>query len=173
MKAPVRNIVISAGLATLCLTKIAIAADFTFDIESPKARVTLPKVPELKLEPHPLSAKQPHLKLLGSSDDWTVSVLAPTADQGMTPADCATSVIGALSKRPRAPTLDKIFRARIDEKNFIALYPAPIAGGVMLHAHLVSAAPGHCIEVHVSKVVKSEQEIKPWFSGWGTARIES
>ncbi len=32
------------------------ASDFTFDIETPNVRVTLPKVPAMKLEPHPMRA---------------------------------------------------------------------------------------------------------------------
>jgi hypothetical protein len=37
----------------------------------------------------------------------------------------------------------------------------------------MSAAGGtHCIEVHASKIATTQDDIEPWFKGFGKARIE-
>jgi hypothetical protein len=150
------------------------AADFTFEVESPNVRVVVPNIPPVKLEPHPMRQARPHMRLLGTNGPFTVSVLMPTADAGMTPAECAGSTLGALPKRPGVPAQEKIFKARINERTFIALYDSQMAGETHLHAHLLSGVGGtHCVEVHVSKFPASEDDIKSWRKNWGAANIEA
>jgi len=148
-------------------------AEFLLEMDAPAFRVQIPSLPALKMEPHPMAAAHPQLRLVGSEEPFTVTVLTPTADAGMTAQDCAGSTIGSLSKRPGVPTQDKIYKARIDANTFIAIYVSPMSGFVQLHAHLISAAGGtHCVEVHASRVSTSKEDVDPWFRGFSRARIE-
>jgi len=164
-------IVTSTALLT---SSPSLAGDFAFEVDSPGVRVVIPNVPPIKMGPHPLSQNQSHLRLLGSEGPFTVSLLMPTADAGMTPAECAGSTIGALPKRPGVPAQSQIYKARINERTYIALYRSQFAGEVQLHAHLVSAVGGtHCVEVHISKSPASDEDAKAWNKNWGTANIEA
>ncbi|QJR09505.1 hypothetical protein DSM104443_00549 [Usitatibacter rugosus] len=165
-------------LATLAIATLFAplcgAGELVIDVSSPDVTITVPNVPAMKMERHPMSATQPHARLLGSEGSYTVSVLMPTADAGMSALECASSTIGALSKRPGVPPQAQIYKARINAQTFIAIYAAPASGAVLLHAHLVSAAAGtHCVEVHVSKVSMSQDDLKPWFKDWDKANISA
>ena len=149
---------------------------FVFEVTSPRFKVTIPSIPPIKMGPHPgQDRRRPHLRFMGSSEPYTISILTPTADRGMKAQDCASSIIRSLGSRPFVPAADEIYKAKIDENTFVAIYASdmPIPGFVQLHAHFFSAAGGtHCVEVHVSKVTKSKDEIDPWFQGFGKAKIE-
>lgn len=150
------------------------AEGFSFSATEPDFNVFIPNVPPLVLGAHPLHAAKPHLRTLGSDGPYTVSVMTPTADPGMTPAECASASIRSLTTRPGGPPPADIYRARLNEKTYVAIYAAPAAGFMHLHAHFLSAAGGrHCIEVHVSKASTSKEDVEPWFRGFGAARIES
>ncbi|GGC18431.1 hypothetical protein GCM10011572_44780 [Pseudoduganella buxea] len=124
---------------------------------------------------HPLHHDKPHLRYLGSDGPYTVSVMTPTADGRMTAADCAGSMVKRLVARPGMPPLDSIFRARLNDRTYAAIYAMPGAGKPVLHAHILSAATGgtHCIEVHVSRIAGSQDDVAPWFKGVGAADIEA
>jgi hypothetical protein len=164
-----------AALAiTILFAPLCVADELVIEVTSPDVTITVPNVPTMKMERHPLNAAQPHLRLLGSEGPYTVSVLMPTADAGMSALECASSRIGSLSKRPGVPAQAQIYKARINERTFIAIYAAPLGGAVHLHAHLMSAAAGtHCVEVHVSKVSTSPDDLKPWFKDWDKANISA
>jgi hypothetical protein len=148
-------------------------AEFVLEMEAPAFRVQIPSLPPMRMEPRPMAAGRPHLRLMGFEGPFTVTVLTPTADAGMTAQDCAGSTIGALPARPGVPTQDRIYKARIDANTFVAIYVSPMPGFVQLHAHLVSAAGGtHCVEVHASRTSTSKEDIDLWFKGFGSARIE-
>jgi hypothetical protein len=127
----------------------------------------------MAMGPHPLQATHPHLRFYGSEGPYTLSILTPTADRGMTALECASSTIRSLGSRPNVPRAEDVYRARIDDNTFVAIYAARMPGFLQLHAHFVSAAGGtHCVEVHASKVVTSKDDIAPWFKGFGKAKIE-
>jgi hypothetical protein len=162
-----------ASLASICLASHA--EDFTFSVTSPDFKVVLPKIPAMSMSKHPMHSTRPHLRYLGSNGPYTVSVMTPTADAGMTAAECASSIVGQLVTRPGVPPLNNLSRVRINERTYAALYVSSPPGPLMLHAHFLSAATGesNCIEVHVSKVADSKDEVAPWFKGFGFANIET
>ena len=169
-----KQVLLWCGSTLMVLASFACSAEgFVFEVNSPNFRVTLPNIPAMKLEVHPMQASRPHLRLLGSEGPYTVSVMTPTADAGMSALDCASSTLGTLSQRPGVPPQQQVFRARINDTTFVAMYASPIRNAIHLHAHLISAVGGtHCVEVHASKVSTSQDDLKPWFTGFGKANIE-
>lgn len=150
------------------------ADDFVFEVASPKFKVTLPGIPRMQMQTHPLNASQPHLRYLGSAGAYTVSVITPTAAAGMTALECASSTVRSMAARPGFPPPDQVLKTRLDDNTFAAMYAAPLGNLVQLHAHFLSAAGGtHCVEVHASKVSDSVDDVDPWFKGFSAARIES
>jgi hypothetical protein len=152
-----------------------LADDFAFEVVSPKFKVNIPNIPQLKMGPHPmnLNGSAPHLRFLGSEGPYTVTIITPTADAGMTAVECASSKIRTLSSRPGGPPSSQVYRAKINENTYVAIYAAPLGSVLQLHAHFLSAAGGtHCIEVHASKVSMSKDDLDPWFKGFGTANID-
>ncbi|HRE16134.1 MAG TPA: hypothetical protein PLW86_03580 [Rhodocyclaceae bacterium] len=162
----------AAALAAIASTA-CYADGFVWEVTAPNFKISLPNLPAMKLETHPLNAAQPHLRLLGSEGPYTISVLTPTADAGMTAQDCANSTIRSLPRRPGVPALDTIFKGRINDKTFVAIYASSLDKFVQLHAHIMSAASGtHCIEVHASKISTSKDDVEPWFTGFTKSNIE-
>lgn len=149
------------------------ADDFVFEVNSPKFRITMPNVPAMTMEPHPMHAAQPHLRFLGSEGPYTVSVITPTAAAGMTALECAVSTLRTLGARPGVPPSSQIHRARVNDNTFVAIYASLHQGIVRLNAHVLSAAGGtHCIEVHASQMSTSEDDLAPWIAGFAKASID-
>ncbi len=163
-----------AAVAPTGFTIRAVAtAGFAFAVQSPGFRISIPALPQMKMEAHPLQGAQPHLRFLGSDGPYTISILTPTGDAGMTPLDCANSVLGSLPSRPNVPPANRIYKARVNPNTYAAIYAVPMGGAVQLHAHFMSAAAGtHCVEVHASRVSTSKDDLEPWFKGFGNASIE-
>lgn len=149
------------------------ADDFMFEMNSPKFKITLPSVPAMAMEPHPMHAAQPHLRFLGSKGPYTVSVITPTAAAGMTALECAAATVRTLGARPGVPQASQIYRTRVNDSTFVALYASLHRGVVRLNAHVLSAAGGtHCIEVHASQMSTSEDDLAPWIEAFAKASIE-
>jgi hypothetical protein len=86
--------------------------------------------------------------------------------------ECATSTLRELPRRPGVPGSDLVYRAKLDDQTYVALYAAKPPAPMLLHAHVMSAAAGtHCVEIHASKVVSSREDIESWFKGFDSARI--
>lgn len=150
------------------------AEPFVFEASSPKFRITIPGVPPMKMDAHPMQASKPHLRFLGSNGPYTVSVITPAAAAGMTARECASSIVRTLGARPGVPEPSQIYKARINDNTFIAIYAWPLGGLVQLNAHVLSAVGGtHCIEVHATKMSTSEEDFALWFEGLTNANIES
>jgi hypothetical protein len=148
------------------------ADDFAFEVDAPRFRVTLPGVPPLKMATHPLHAKQPHLRYLGSQGPYTVSIVTPAAQAGMTPLECASATVRAMMTRHGIPSDTKVLKTRLDENTYAAMYAIVIDGAVQLNAHILSAAGGkYCVEVQASKMSDSPDELVPWFKSLEGARI--
>jgi hypothetical protein len=159
-----------AVFLAVLLPPLAAQAQFTYELDQPKARISIPAFPALKMAPHPEREKSPHLRALGTQDPFAVSVLAPTAEGSMSAADCANTLIRVLPRRPGAPPQDRIQKARIDANTYIAAYVSSFG---QLHAHLFSAAGGtHCIEVHASRMNPSNSDVAGWLRGFVDAKIE-
>ena len=136
------------------------AEGFAFEVESPKFKVSIPGLPQMKMELHPKNASQPHLRFLGAEGPYTVAVFTPAAAAGMTPLECAGATVRALAARPDVPPASEVYKSRLNDRTFIAIYAVQRALGVHLHAHLLSSAGGkQCVEVHASWMSMEEEEL--------------
>ena len=160
-------------VGALLASPLSRAADFAFEVASPKFKVSIPGLPQMKMEPHPLHAAQPHLRFLGSQGPYTVQVATPAAAAGMSALECAGATLRAMAARPGLPPSSEMYKAKLDDHTFVAMYTAPVGGVVQLHAHLLSAAGGtHCIEVHASKMSDSADDVDTWLKAFDQARIQ-
>jgi hypothetical protein len=145
---------------------------FVYELANPRARISIPDLPAIELGPHPMSAGRPHLRALGSSGEYTVSVITPTADAGMTPVQCASSTATSIMRRYNLSDTS-VFRGRANDRTFVLIYGLPQPGFVQLHAHILSAAGGtHCVEVHVSKVSTDPADAGTWMRSFGSSDVE-
>lgn len=150
------------------------AQAFEFQVSAPDFTVTIPGVPSLSMKPHPMQATHPHLRYMGANGPYTVSIITPSAERGMSALQCASATVRSLAARPNVPPSDEFYKARLDEHTFVAIYVTQMPGLLQLHAHLLSAAAGtHCVEVHVSRIATSVDDVAPWFSGFQEARISA
>lgn len=161
------------AVLTLFVSFSCQAQGFAFEVASPKFRVSIPGLPPMKMEVHPQNASQPHLRFLGAEGPYTVAVFTPSAAAGMTPLECASATVRALAARPGVPPASEVYKSRLNDKTFIAIYAVQIATGVHLHAHLLSAAGGkNCIEVHASWISVEEEELGAWVGAFERASID-
>lgn len=161
-------------LAALLLAAPGHAAEFAFEVTAPKFRVTLPHIPAMQMRTHPLNAKQPHLRYLGSDGPYTVSVITPSAAAGMSALECASATLRSMAARPGIPPSAQMYKARLDDNTYVAIYTAELEGIVQLHAHVLSAAGGtHCVEVHASRMSTAPEDLESWVKGFDAARIVS
>jgi hypothetical protein len=150
---------------------------FTFSFDNPSTKIEIPELPQVKMEIHPLSAQKPHLRYMGSGSGYKLSVITPTADAGMTAIECARTQTDDIIEKNGLQEGDyKLFKAS-DNHTFSLFYAKPInefKGYAQLGGHLFSAAEGtHCVEVHISRITNSKQEIDSWYSGMPRARIST
>jgi hypothetical protein len=162
------------GLVLLTYASLSCGAEgFLFEVDSPRFRITIPGIPQLKMEVHPKNASQPHLRYLGSAEPYTVAVFTPAAAEGMTPLECAGAVARTLAARPGTPPPSEVFKARLNNNTFVAIYAVSLAMGVQLNAHILSGVGGrHCIEVHATKTSIDEEDLATWITELEKASIE-
>lgn len=145
---------------------------FVFEMSDPRLRVVIPDAPQMKMGPHPLGAAMPNTRFMGSGPDgYSISVLTPTAEPGMGHAECARWLSSSLAQRYGLKR-DDVVTLRPDERTFVMLFPVKMDPILQLKAYLLSAAGGHCIEIHLSKTMMSKDDPGPWFRGFKNARIE-
>jgi len=162
-----------AALAVLTAPNAG-AEEFVFAVTAPGFKVTIPNLPPLRMEPHPMQATHPHLRFLGAQGAYTISVITARAAAGMSALECASAILSSLKERPNVPPAAELYRARLDDNTYVVLYAANLPGILQLNAHFLSAAAGtHCVEVHAAKIATSTDDIDPWFKSFGKARIES
>ena len=149
------------------------SAGFDFEVAAPKFRVSLPALPQMKMDLHPKSAVQPQFRYQGSELPYTVSIFTPAAASGMTPRECASATLRSMAGRPGVPPAAQLYKAQLNDTTFVVIYTAKFIAGVQLHAHVLSAAGGaHCIEVHVTKASMLAEDLATWIGDLETARIE-
>ena len=164
--------IVAAVAASAALYAAGQAAGFAFDVKKPAFRVSIPSLPAIKMEPHPMAAVDKHMLFEGTGSGYTVTIMTPEGP-GMTPNGCATSGVQVVAARPGVPPPQEIFKVRLDPSTYAAIYAMRGPTSVQLNAHLFSAAGGsHCVEVHATRIAKSEQDIDAWFKGFRSARIE-
>jgi len=156
-----------------CVSLSCRAEGFVFEVDSPRFRITIPGIPQMKMEVHPRNASQPHLRFLGSAEPYTVAIFTPSAAEGMTPLECAGAVTRTLAARPGTPPPDQVIKARLNDNTFVAMYAVPLVLGVQLNAHILSGVGGrHCVEVHATKVSIDEEDLAIWVTELEKASIE-
>lgn len=151
------------------------AEGFAFEVASPKFKVTIPGIPQMKMDVHPKNASQPQFRFIGSADPYAVAIFTPAAVGGMTPLECAGAIARTLEARAGVPPSSEIVKARLDDRTFVAIYAAPLVVGVQLHAHLLTAAGGgtHCVEVHATRVSIDDDDLASWITNLQKASIKA
>lgn len=145
---------------------------FSFSFDNPKVQVIIPEIPQIKMGPHPMAARGPHLRYMGSAGVYNLSILTPTADPGMTPLDCAQSIISGIIQRAGLQQDQYSMFQALDQKTYGIFFSIKVLEFNQMNAHLISSAAGkYCVEVHVSKMTSSEAEAKNWNNGMPNARI--
>jgi hypothetical protein len=162
------------GTIVLLYASLSCRADgFAFEVDSPRFKITIPGIPQLRMAVHPQNASQPHLRYLGSAEPYTVAVYTPAAAEGMTPLECAGAVTRTLAARPGTPPPSQVLKARLGKNTFVAMYAVALSVGVQLNAHILSAVGGrYCIEVHATKVSFDEEDLASWVTELEKASIE-
>lgn len=162
------------GIAScVALGAQAHADDFVFSVTAPDFKVTLPGIPRMQMDVHPMHAEHPQLRYLGTDGAYTVAIMTPTAQKGMNPLECASATLGTIVKRAGAPAREEMVRAKLNERTYVAIYGTPLPTALQLSAHLMSAAGGtHCVEVHVTKVSTSQDDIDSWVKRFDNADIQ-
>lgn len=163
-------------IALLCTTAAAnsLATGFEATLSEPSFTVSIPTLPDIKLRTHPLQSSGAHFRLMGSDGPYTISIVTPTADAGMSPIECASSTIRSITSSPGAPDPSRIYRAKINDTTFVALYVTALAEQRQLHANFLSAVGGtHCIHVRVTMYPATREDFDAWFTRFKDARIEA
>jgi len=151
-----------------------IASSFSYDLKEHKVTISVPEMPQMKLVDHPLQKSQPHLRYMGSSAPYNVSILTPTIDNGMSALEFADSRMKQLTKMYALTKLQYRPYRQPDSDTYSIFYSLQTDGIVQLHAHLFSVSPlgTHGIEIHTSKIAKNEAEISSWLQGFPKAKIK-
>jgi hypothetical protein len=149
------------------------AEGFAFEVASPKFKVAIPGIPQMKMNVHPRNAAQPHLRFLGSEGPYAVAVFTPAAAAGMTALECAGATVRSLAARPGVPPPSEVYKSRLNASTYVAIYATPLTVGAQLHAHLLSAVGGtHCIEVHATMSSDQDDDLPSWVAALEKASIE-
>ena len=158
---------------TACLHASESTPPLTIELSDPKVRITIPGIPEIDMEVHPMNEDEPIFRLRGNAGTTSISVITPKIDKAITPLACANAIVEMVVSQSAA-TRDQLFLGRADEKTFLIIYGLPIEQAVLLNTHIISAVDTtQCIEAHVSEISTSDADIKPWFNGFGESKIEN
>jgi len=155
-------------------------ASFSFDVREDRFRVTVPDLPQISMNVHPLAGSRPDMRFMGTDQKsgTTVSILTPTADKGMGPEQCATASYRSLMKRYGLNEKYVVARKN-NPSTFVVVFPYREGPLIQLQAYVLSGYGGdHCIDVHISRIAstRSEEEFKSqlvsWYQGFTKASIE-
>jgi len=168
-----RILVIALGfLASLAGTPVTADEGFSATLTEPSFQVDIPKLLPIELSVHPLNASKPHLRKFGSAGGFTVSVIVPTSDPGMSAEDCM---------RNRVPRILESFGVSSDKsilkrpaENTYALIFFPMTSPPQMQGFLFGKAEtDHCIEIHIAKIPESGKEALPFAEMMLSGRIIS
>ena len=156
------------------------AETFSFDMPQPRLRVVVPDIPQIKMGIHPNAALQPHARFMGTGPQgFSITILMPTADAGMSPRDCARTMHKSIMARFRVDP-KSVVAQQANESTFVELFPLKIDPLVQFKAFLLSGSAGsHCVEVHISKTIVPataetvSAQLPNWYQGFRKAKIES
>ncbi len=144
---------------SICFMAAENSLAYEFKVDNPKIKISIPKFPTIKMNPHPMRSAQPHLLYAGESDKFTITIMAPTADAGMTAEECATSKVK--SKISQYSLKDSQYAIyKMNETTILFEYLVKTSTLKQVNAHLLSSYKGtHCIDVHISCIYNSDKDV--------------
>jgi hypothetical protein len=155
-------------LSSALLAGAARSADFSYSLDQPTLAVTIPGTPAMEMGPHPHGGpSRPFLRAYGISGDVVVSIMTPDTEGAMKVVQCADQF--ALRLQDSIVQATRITRISLDETTILVYYIG--MADMRLHAHLYSAAPGYCVDVHVSRGPAPRAELIDWLRGLHAARV--
>ena len=165
-----------AIIKTLRLQSVAStkATFFSLDLPENGVRISVPEIPQIVMQPHPLRKSHPHLRHQGSELSYNLSIITPTIDQGMTAAEFADARVKQLSETHGLSKQHYRMYRQPGNGGFSMFYVLPAGKLVLLHAHLfsVSSASARGIEVHISRTDTTKEGITTWLAGFPKAKIK-
>ncbi len=168
-----RTITIGAvfAFAVLLHSDSAFAEGFAFEMENPRVRITIPGLPAIKMKPHSMRKFKPHLRFEGSSTQYNISIMTPTADAGMTPMECASSRASSYASiHGLSESQFKVFK--LNDNTFLMMCRSDFKVMKQINAYLFSACGGtHCIDVHISMMTNLDSDMDKLFSSFKGANI--
>ena len=161
----------------MCFTNNLYASDSTeplvVEMSDPDMRITIPGMPEIEMDVHPMHEQYPYFRLRGEAGTTSVSIITPKIDAEVSPMACASAIANVILAQ-QVVTREQVFLGRANEQTFLIIYGQPVENSVILNTHIVSSNEAiQCIEAHVSKISTSDTDIEPWFNGFGEADIEN
>ena len=158
---------------TACLQASENTPPLTIEMADPRVRITIPGMPEIDMDVHPMNEHKPVFRLRGSAGTTSVAVITPKIDAPITPMNCAIAVANIVLGKT-AVTREEMFLGRSDEQTFLVIYGLPLGQSVLLNTHIVSSNDTtQCIEAHVTKISASDADVEPWFTGFAESKIEN
>ena len=106
---------------TTCLHASETTPPLTIEMADPKVRITIPGMPEIEMDVHPMNEQTPEFRLRGDSGTTSVSVITAKIDKAITPMACATAVAEEVLSLD-AVTREQMFLGRTDENTFLIIY---------------------------------------------------
>lgn len=147
---------------------------FLFELQNPGVTVSIPEIPRIDMQPHPMAAVNPSLRAMGASGSYTVSVKVISAESGIDSIECAASLSRSIKARHGLGDSDCRLMRSSDNSTFGMYYLQREGKFLFLKAHLFSGYGGtHCIEAHITKANAAAEDIQGWMEGFPRARILS
>lgn len=136
--------------ALMAVTPSAAAEGFSDTLTDPSIQIDIPKLLPIDLALHPLNSSKPHLRQLGAGGGYTVSVMVPSADSGMTAEDCMRSRVPAILKSFGVGS-DQVILKKPYENTYALIFILKVSPPQMQGYLFGKAETDHCIEVHISE----------------------
>ena len=157
----------------LILPLVSAADDgFFIRIAEPKIEISIPLFPQIEMKTHHSREISPHFQVEGRLNPYTVTVLTPTTDDGMTVDECANATANkTIDDNGLSDTAARLYNLNPTTKMFI--YITSHGGFKQTHAHLLSAHTGsYCINMHISRQGNDQKSIDDLYHRFGGAYIK-
>ena len=140
-------------------------------LEQPKIEISVPLFPQVEMKSHHSRSISPHFQVEGSLKLYTVTVLTPTADYGMTVDECANATANkTIDDNGLSNSASRLYNLNPTTKMFF--YVTDHGGIRQTHAHLLSAYKGlYCINMHISRPGNDQNAIDDLFHRFGGAYV--
>ena len=93
---------------TTCLHASETTPPLSIELSDPKVRITIPGMPEIDMEVHPMNVDEPFFRLRGNAGTTSISVITPKIDKAITPMACANAIVEMVVTQSAA-TRDQLF----------------------------------------------------------------